>query len=154
MKQMNLKKVLGSMVVLLLLLITGLSFYNNLGAKKSQPDLAGVILTPPPGYFLISLENGEKGLSLKEIADELDKILKQYSDKQKIGLKYRYSGKDSFVIVDLDKDIIQRLAANATGTVVETTWKKGVYERIRWCRLNGDFTPEGLAAPTTRNLYH
>jgi len=151
---MNTKKILGITIVFALIVLMLFTIVSALRTTRQPAALAGVILTPPPGYLIIPHENNDTVLSLKQIANELDKILKQHPEEKKICLKYTILGKNSFVLVDLTNDIIQKMAANATGTVVQTTWKRNVNERIRWCQRNGNFTPEGLAEPVSRNLYH
>jgi len=151
---MNTKKILGITIVFALIVLMFFTIGGALRTPHQPAELAGVILTPPPGYLIIPHENTDNFLSLKQIANELDKILKQHPEEKKICLKYTVSGKDSFVLVDLTNDVVQKMAANATGTMVQTTWKRNVNERIRWCQLNGNFTPEGMTDSVSRNLYH
>ena len=151
MKRFKRKIILAGAIIALFLWIF-FSIPRQSTEKVSR--LSGVIPAPPPGFYIVSPDNPDQELTLKQIAGKLKKIIRQNPGKKKIGLKITLSETKSFFLVDFPNAFIRKTTANATGTVVQTTWKGSVNERIRWCTENGSFTPPGLSFPEIRNLYH
>ncbi len=150
---MKKKKLLIFIGAALLFFLLALASIPNNGDKKLS-DLSGVILAPPQGYTIVALENQGRELTDRQAAQELQGLIERYPAEKKLALKFSHSGADGYIMVDLEKDFIQKIAANEFGTVVQTTWRGSARERLRWRLANGDFTPEGFAEPVSRNLYH
>jgi len=146
------RKVIWAGAVAALFLWIFFSIPRQTGKKVSR--LSGVILAPPPGFYIVSLGNPDQEPALKQIAETLKTIIGQNSGKKKLGLQFNHSGGESFFLVDFSNAFIRKTAANTSGTVVQTTWKGSVNKRIDWCIKNGNFTPPTLSGPEIRNLYH
>lgn len=138
-------------VSLLLLLMMFVSIPR--GGDKKLSDLSGVILAPPQGYLIID-DGQNDDLSGQEAAEKLLGLTERYPQEQKLGLKFRHASADGYYVIDLEKNIIQKIAANEFGTVVQTTWRGRLKERLAAAIAEGDFAPQGFSPPVSQNLYH
>lgn len=121
------------------------------GNTHSLDELSGVILAAPPGYKIIAM-SGE--VSSLETAQALEKAYRDFPFEQKIGLQYEKNGSTNFLLLNRQTSIIQKLATNTYGTVVQTTWRGAIDQRLQTGLTNGDFTPAGFSPPEEKNLYH
>lgn len=152
MKQFDIKKVVAAVFVLFFGLMVYAAFSGN--SDSTRDDLSGVIIAPPQDFFIIPVENNGQEFSLKAAALELEKAIQFHPEIKKIALQYQIGDADNYFLLDLNENTIQNTAKNEYGTIVQTTWIGSAIQRIQWCKSNGDFTPEGLSAPESRNLYH
>ncbi len=121
------------------------------GTNHSLDELSGVILAAPPDYNIISLPGEVTAL---DAAKALEKAYRDFPFEQKIGLKYEQNGNTNFLLLNRQASTIQQLATNTYGTVVQTTWRGAIDQRLQSGLSNGDFTPEGFSPPEEKNLYH
>ncbi|MFY9821437.1 MAG: hypothetical protein WAM82_08645 [Thermoanaerobaculia bacterium] len=119
------------------------------GSGGRQDDLAGVLLSAPPGYAIT--ERGE--LSPKEAAAELASLALQ-PGAGKVGLKFQRQGAAVYWLADVPANQLEERAAGASGTRMQTVWPGGLRDRLAWARGHGDFEAPGLAGGEKRNLYH
>ncbi|HEX4965912.1 MAG TPA: hypothetical protein VF173_34200 [Thermoanaerobaculia bacterium] len=126
----------------------GWFFVSQLGSGGRGDGLAGVILSPPPGYAIV--ERGE--LPPTEAAAELQSQLLQAGGK--VGVKFQRGGAVIYWLADVPGDRLEERAAGPGGTRLQTVWQGGLRDRLRWAREHGDFSAPGMAAGEKRNLYH
>jgi len=126
----------------------GWFFVSQLGGGPGD-RLAGVLLSPPPGYAIV--ERGD--LAPTAAAAELEGLL-QRPPAGKVGIKFRRAGGTVYWLADVPGDSLEELESAASGTRVRTVWRGSLRERLSWARGHGDFAAPGLAAGEKRNLYH
>jgi hypothetical protein len=141
-----LKPALYALVIVAAVAGFGWFFVSQLGAGRPADGLAGVLLTPPPGYAIV--ERGELAptAAAAELAGQI-----QHADK--VGLKLRRDGATLYWLADVSGDQLEELAGR-NGTRVQTLWRGGLRQRLAWGRIHGSFAAPGLPAPEVKNLYH
>jgi hypothetical protein len=142
------KAVLYAVVILGAVVAFGWFFVSQLGSGGRTDGLAGVVLSPPPGYSIV--ERGE--LSPTAAATELATQASLGSDK--VGVRFQRQGSTVYWLADVPGDLIEERAAGASGTRMQTTWSGGLRQRLSWARDHGDFSAPGLPPPERKNLYH
>lgn len=140
--------IIGGLVLLFFIWV-----FSALPGENNQPldELSGVILAAPPGYKMIALPGDVTSLDL---AQALEKAYRDFPFEKKLGLQYEQSGTTNFLLLNRQANIIQKLATNSYGTVVQTTWRGAIDQRLQSGLSSGDFTPEGFTPPEEKNLYH
>ncbi|HKI02972.1 MAG TPA: hypothetical protein VKK31_13435 [Thermoanaerobaculia bacterium] len=142
------KGVLVTLLILAALFFFGRFFLSQLGTGGGD-GLAGVLLTPPPGYALV--ERGE--LPPMAAAAELEaQVLSPGAGK--VGLRFERQGSVVYWLADPGGDRLEELSSGASGTRLQTVWHGGMRGRLRWARDHGDFDAPGLPAGERKNLYH
>jgi hypothetical protein len=126
----------------------GWFFVSQLGAGRTD-RLAGVLLSPPPGYAIA--EHGELAptIAAAELADQL-----QRPPVGKVGIRFQHAGGTVYWLADVPGDFLEELSSGPNGTRLQTTWRGSVRERLSWAREHGDFAAPGLPAGERKNLYH
>lgn len=124
----------------------GWFFVSQLGAGRPAEGLAGVLLTPPPGYTLIERGELTPAAAAAELAGQI-----QQADK--VGLKFQRDGSTVYWLADVSGDQLEELAGR-NGTRVRTLWRGGLRQRLAWGSIHGSFAAPGLPAPEVKNLYH
>lgn len=147
------KKIAGVVVVLIFAYMLYFSFSMNQPSPRDSGP-AGVILAPPPSFYMVDMDNHDADLLPTEAAQALVKIRQANPEKGQIGLSYQLNGKKAFFLADFLEDKLQQTVANTYGTAVQTTWKGEVEKRLSWARTKGSFDVPGLTEPQSRNLYH
>jgi hypothetical protein len=143
------KGILVTLVVLAVLALFGRFFLSQLGTGRGGDGLAGVLLTPPPGYAIV--ERGE--LPAAAAAAELaEQALRPGAGK--VGLRFKRQGSAVYWLADAGGDRLEELASGASGTRLQTVWQGGMRDRLSWARDHGDFDAPGLPAGERKNLYH
>jgi hypothetical protein len=72
----------------------------------------------------------------------------------KVGVRFQRQGAVVYWLADVKGDVLEELAAGASGTRVQTQWRGELPARLAWARSHGDFNVPGLPAPESKNLYH
>lgn len=142
------KGVLLTLLILVALAGFGRFFFSQLGTGPAD-GLAGVMLTPPPGYSIV--ERGE--LPPMAAAAELESRALR-PDAGKVGVRFERQGSVVYWLADPGGDALEELASGASGTRLQTVWRGGMRDRLRWARTNGGFDAPGLPAGEKKNLYH
>jgi hypothetical protein len=119
------------------------------GNARRGDQLAGVLLSPPPGYSVI--ERGE--LLPATAAQELEARASQ-PGASKVGLHFRRQGAEVYWLADAQAGILEERSAGAGGTRLQTVWKGGLQERLTWAKEHGTFDVPGLPSGERVNLYH
>jgi hypothetical protein len=127
----------------------GWFFVSQLGAGRPADGLAGVLLTPPPGYAIA--ERGE--LAPTAAAADLESLI-QGRQGGKVGLRFQRAGATVYWLADVPGDALEELASGASGTRLRTVWRGHLRERLGWARGHGDFSAPGLPTGEQTNLYH
>lgn len=127
-----------------------------------RDDLAGVLLSPPPGSVIV--ERGE--LSFAAAAAELEAQAFRSGagsgfapgsgpgSANKVALHFRRQGAEVYWLADVYADLLEERAAGASGTRLQTVWSGGLRERLSWARSHGTFDAPGLPPGERKNLYH
>ena len=69
-------------------------------------------------------------------------------------MKYTSDGQTIIYLLDSADNTIRKREINASGTLLEYTWR-GVYrERLQYARENNSFNPPGFSEAEVKNLYH
>ena len=124
-------------------------FVSQLESGRTDDGLAAVIQAPPPGYEIV--ERGE--LSPAAAAAELE-ILVLRAGSGEVGVRFKQRGTDVYWLADVEEDLLEERTAGSSGTRLQTLWRGGLRERLRWARAHGDLSVPGLPAPERKNLYH
>ncbi|PYQ64117.1 MAG: hypothetical protein DMF53_08345 [Acidobacteria bacterium] len=126
----------------------GWFFVSQLGTGRTD-RLAGVLLSPPPGYEIA--EHGELAptIAAAEMADQL-----QRPPVGKVGIRFQHAGGTVYWLADVPGDFLEELASGPNGTRLQTVWRGRIRERLSWAREHGDFAAPGLPAGERKNLYH
>jgi hypothetical protein len=128
----------------------GWFFVSQLGSGSGRSDeLAGVLLSPPPGYAIV--ERGE--LSASAAAAELEAHTLR-PGAGKVGLHFQRQGAEVYWLADSGEDLLEERSAAASGTRLQTVWRGGIRERLSWARAHGNFDAPGLPPAERKNLYH
>jgi len=126
----------------------GWFFVSQLGSGRTA-EIPGVVLAAPPEYAIV--ERGEMAPSAA--AAELEaQALRPGADK--VGVRFARQGAVVYWLADLKEDLLEERSAGASGTRLQTVWRGGVRERLRWARGHGSFDVPGLPPPERKNLYH
>jgi hypothetical protein len=142
------RTVLYTLLGLGALFLFGRFFLSQLGSGRTD-DLAGVVLAPPPGFEVT--ERGE--LSPSQVAAELESAIARAASG-KVGIRFERQGSTVYWLADLGADLLEERAAGPSGTRIQTVWRGGVRDRLRWARTHGDLAVPGLPPPERANLYH
>jgi hypothetical protein len=126
----------------------GWFFVSQLGTGRSD-RLAGVLLSPPPGYVIA--ERGE--LAPSDAAVLLAGQI-QGPRTDKVGIRFQHEGSTLYWLADVPGDSLEELASAPSGTRLQTVWRGHVRERLDWAREHGNFSAPGLPAGEKKNLYH
>ena len=148
----TLKTVLYAVVILGAVVAFGWFFVSQLspgGSGGRTDELAGVLLSPPPGYAIV--ERGE--LAPTAAAAELQSQALQ-PDAGKVGVKFQRQGAVVYWLADVPGDQLEERAAGSSGTRLQTVWQGGLRDRLSWARDHGDFAAPGLPPGEKKNLYH
>lgn len=145
-----LKGVLYTAVVVGALIAFGWFFVSQLSSGPGRSDEpAGVLLSAPPGYSVVT--RGELSPSLA--ASELEaQALRPGAGK--VGLRFKRQGAEVYWLADPAGDLLEEPSAGASGTRLQTVWRGGLRERLRWARTHGNFDAPGLPPAERKNLYH
>ncbi|MEA2605236.1 MAG: hypothetical protein QOF89_6228 [Acidobacteriota bacterium] len=143
------KAVLYAIVILGAVVAFGWFFVSQLGSGGRTDGLAGVMLSPPPGYSIV--ERGE--LAPTAAAAELESQT-ALSSSGKVGIRFQRQGATVYWLADVPGDLLEERAAGSSGTRLQTTWHGSLRERLSWARDHGDFSAPGLPPPERKNLYH
>jgi hypothetical protein len=121
------------------------------GGSGAAPGggLAGVLLSPPPGYAIV--ERGE--LSPPAAAAELEASALR-PGAGRVGLHFKRQGAEVYWLADPGADLLEERSAGASGTRLQTTWRGGLRERLSWAQTHGSFDAPGLPPGERANLYH
>ena len=147
----NAKTLLYALVLLGAIVAFGWFFVSQLhsGPGGRTDDLAGVLLSAPPGYVIA--EHGE--MEPKDAAAELAALALQ-PGAGKVGLKFQRQGALVYWLADVPAGQLEERAAGSSGTRMQTVWQGGLRDRLSWAREHGNFEAPGLAGGEKRNLYH
>jgi hypothetical protein len=126
----------------------GWFFVSQLGTGRTD-RLAGVLLSPPPGYAIA--EHGE--LAPTAAAAELAGRL-QRPPAGKVGVRFQRAGGTVYWLADVPGDSLEELASGPSGTRVRTVWRGSLRARLSWACEHGDFEAPGMPAGERKNLYH
>jgi hypothetical protein len=126
----------------------GWFFVSQLGAGRSANSLAGVILTPPPGYAIVEQEE----MTPATAATALEGLIRSRTS-DKVGIKFRRNGSIVYWLADVPGDQLEELAG-PNGTRVQTIWRGEVSTRLAWGHTHGDLAVPGLPPGEQKNLYH
>lgn len=126
----------------------GRFFLSQLGSGRPE-ELAAVVLAPPPGYAIT--ERGE--LSPAAAAAELEAQLLRHVGS-KVGVRFERQGTVVYWLADAAEDLVEERSAGPSGTRLQTFWRGGLRERLRWARTHGDLAVPGMPPPERANLYH
>ena len=143
------KALLYTVVILGAIVAFGWFFVSQLGSGGRSDELAGVMLSPPPGYAIV--ERGE--ISPTAAAAELESQTSS-SVSGKVGIRFQRQGSTVYWLADVPGDQIEERTAGTSGTRLQTTWSGGLRQRLSWAREHGDFSAPGLPPPERKNLYH
>jgi hypothetical protein len=145
----SLKVLLYVLVIAGAVVAFGWFFVSQLGAGRTNDRLAGVLLSPPPGYAIA--EHGELAptIAAAELADQL-----QRPPVGKVGIKFQHAGGTVYWLADVPGDFLEELSSGPNGTRLQTVWRGRIRERLSWAREHGDFAAPGLPAGERKNLYH
>jgi hypothetical protein len=143
------KGLLVTAVILVALVLFGRFFLSQLGTGRADDGLAGVLLTPPPGYAIV--ERGEL-LPAAAAAELAEQVLRPGAGK--VGVRFERQGSVVYWLADAGGDRLEELSSGASGTRLQTVWQGGMRDRLRWAREHGDFDAPGLPAGERKNLYH
>jgi hypothetical protein len=124
----------------------GWFFVSQLGAGRPADGLAGVLLTPPPGYAITERGEMAPAAAAAELADQI-------RNADKVGLKFQHDGSTVYWLADVSGDQLEELTGR-NGTRVQTLWRGGLRQRLAWGRAHGSFAVPGLPDPEVKNLYH
>ena len=144
----TLKAILYALVIAGALAAFGWFFVSQLGSGR-RDGLAGVLLSPPPGYAIV--ERGE--LPPTSAAAELAGAILR-PDGDRVGIKFQRPGATVYWLADVPGDRLEELASGPSGTRLQTVWRGRLRERLSWARDHGDFSVPGLSPPERKNLYH
>jgi len=126
----------------------GWFFVSQLGSGRTA-EIPGVVLAAPPEYAVV--ERGE--MSPAAAAAELEaQALRPEADK--VGVRFERQGAVVYWLADMKGDVLEERSAGASGTRLQTVWRGGVRERLRWARDHGGFDVPGLPPSERKNLYH
>lgn len=126
----------------------GWFFVSQLGSGPKD-QLAGVLLSPPPGYSIA--ERGE--MAPTAAAAELAMRV-QAQQPGKVGIRFQRAGSTVYWLADPPGDSLEELASGPSGTRLQTVWRGRLQERLAWAREHGDFEAPGMPAGEKKNLYH
>lgn len=139
--------------VVLLLIVGVILFINTVGGGKSDYNSA-VKLQAPPGFLVIrssiSPEKAENSL----IAEIIIQTRLKNPSQEKIAVEFKNNDVISIFMIDFVRDVMQKRIENASGTIVESTWRGAVGRRIDLGMKTGYFSGEGLSDSENKNLYH
>jgi hypothetical protein len=127
----------------------GWFFVSQLGSGRPGDGLAGVLLTPPPGYAIVERGEMTPTAAAAELAEQAGR-----PQADKVGLKFQRAGATVYWLADVPGDRLEELASGASGTRLQTDWRGHLRERLAWAREHGDFSVSGLPSPEQKNLYH
>ena len=127
----------------------GWFFISQLGSGRPADSLAGVLLTPPPGYAIVERGELAPAAAAAELADQV-----AHSPADKVGVKFQRAGATVYWLADVPGDRLEELASGASGTRLQTDWRGHLRERLAWAREHGDFSAPSLPSPEQKNLYH
>jgi len=137
-----------TLLALAALVAFGWFFVSQLGSGRPADELSAVVQAPPEGYALV--ERGS--FSPTAAAAELEtQVLRQGG---KVGIRFEREGADVYWLADVPGDVLEERSAGASGTRLQTYWRGGIRERLRWARVNGNFDAPGLSAAERKNLFH
>lgn len=144
----TLKVLLYVLVIAGAVVAFGWFFVSQLGSGRTD-RLAGVLLSPPPGYAIA--EHGELAptLAAGELADQL-----QRPPVGKVGIKFQRAGGTVYWLADVPGDFLEELSSGPNGTRLQTVWRGSIRKRLSWARQHGDFAAPGLPPGERKNLYH
>ena len=143
------KIVLATLLLLAALAGFGVFFVSQLGSQSQSSEPAGVLLSAPPNYEVT--ERGE--LSFKEAAAELEaQVLRSGSGE--VALHFKRQGAEVYWLADPGADVLEERSAGASGTRLQTVWRGGLLDRLKWAKEHGNFEAPGLPAGESKNLYH
>jgi hypothetical protein len=143
----TLRPILYALVIIVAVAGFGWFFVSQLGSGRTD-SLAGVLLSPPPGYAIV--ERGE--LAPTAAAAELAGQVRGRTDK--VGLRFQHAGATVYWLADGPGDFLEELASAPSGTRLQTVWRGRIGERLSWARAHGDFAAPGLPPGEKKNLYH
>lgn len=145
-----LKGVAYTVIVIAALAAFGWFFISRMESGAAPGDgLAGVLLSPPPGYALV--ERGE--LSPPAAAAELEASALR-PGAGRVGLHFKRQGAEVYWLADAGANLLEERSAGASGTRLQTTWHGGLRERLSWAQTHGSFDAPGLPPGERANLYH
>lgn len=145
----TLKVLLYVLVIAGAVVAFGWFFVSQLGTGRTDDRLAGVLLSPPPGYAID--ERGE--LAPTAAAAELSDRL-QRPPAGKVGIRFQHAGGTVYWLADVPGDFLEELSSGPNGTRLQTVWRGHIRERLSWAREHGDLAAPGLPAGERKNLYH
>jgi len=150
-----LKAVLTTAILVGALVAFGWFFVSQLGsgggsARDDEP--AAVLFSPPPGYAVVEL-GGRGELAAAAAAAELEASALR-PGAGPVALHFKRPGAEVYWLADPAGDVLEERAAGTSGTRLQTVWRGGLRQRLRWAREHGDFDAPGLAPGERTNLYH
>jgi len=160
-----LKGVLTALALVGALGAFGWFFVSQLDSGAGRrDDLAGVLLSPPPGSAIV--ERGE--LSFAAAAAELEAQAFRPGagssfapgsgpgspGSDTVALHFKRQGAEVYWLADVRGDLLEERAAGTSGTRLQTVWSGGLRERLSWARSHGTFDAPGLPPGERKNLYH
>jgi hypothetical protein len=145
-------KILKILLFLLFCLVAAVAFgkffLSELGSQRPE-EPAAVLMTAPPGYTVVELGK----IPATDAAAVLEKQALR-PGAGKVGVRFERQGAAVYWLADVSGDVLEELAAGASGTRVQTQWRGELRARLAWARSHGDFSAPGLPAPESKNLYH
>jgi hypothetical protein len=142
------KALLYALVVAAALGAFGWFFVSQLGQGRKE-ELPGVVLAAPPEYAVV--ERGE--MAPTAAAAELE-VQTLHPGADKVGVRFARHGAVVYWLADVSGGVLEERSAGASGTRLQTVWRGGLRERLRWARGHGDFDVPGLPPSERKNLYH
>ena len=144
----SLRSILYALVIVAAVAGFGWFFVSQLGHGPTD-RLAGVMLSPPPGFAIV--ERGE--MAPTAAAAALAERVRS-PQTERVGLKFQRMGSTVYWLADGPGDFLEELASGPSGTRLQTVWRGRIGERLSWARTHGDFSAPGLPPGEKKNLYH
>src|SRR4051812_37548177 len=137
----SLKVLLYVLVIAGAVVAFGWFFVSQLGTGRTDDRLAGVVLSPPPGYAIA--EHGELAptIAAAELADQI-----QRPPVGKVGIRFQHAGGTVYWLADVPGDFLEELSSGPSGTRLQTVWRGGHPEGVGWGRGDGGLAAAGVAA--------
>ncbi len=152
---MNQVKIIAIAAVVLMTAYIGYYFLTQGLGEKPTDELSGIILDPPPDFYIIDQRADDVRLAFSTALDELLRLQRRSPERDKIGIRYvSKDGGEAHLLLDSKAQNLELVERKAAGTAVKSVWVGGLERRLAYFRQSGNLEPPGLSSVQRQNLYH
>jgi len=148
--------VIRKLTIIAIILFTVYFVYIFSSQDKSNGRIdykSAVQLDIPAGYYKLNIP-ADVTLDERQAGSIFLEAVNNTNDQSLYTIKEEKGSQTILYLLNLSENTLQKREIHPSGTIVESTWRGEIIERITYAAEYNSFTPPGMAKAESKNLYH